>query len=165
MFKNNTSKPEKGAALYLAVVVTGTLLAIGVGISSMLINQLATLRGIGDSVFAFYAADGGIERVLWVDTCIDKTVEADRLSCIQSAVGVVTSIPSGWGCRDVDPFNANSCRSNAIANINPGTLTLANGASYALATTPGGGSCPGTNYCGTSKGSFQQAIRKIRISR
>ena len=163
MFKNNKSKSEKGAALYLAVVVTGALLAIGAGISSLLINQLATLRGVGDSVFAFYAADGGIERVLWVDTCIDKTVEADRIACIEAAISVAP-IPVGWGCHDIG-FNANSCRSNAITNINPGTLTLPNGASYVLATTPGGGSCPGTNYCGTSKGSFQQAIRKIRISR
>lgn len=162
MFKNNTFKSEKGAALYLAVVVTGSLLAIGIGISALLINQLATLRGIGDSVFAFYAADGGIERVLWVDTCIDKTVEADRLLCIGDAVGTAPVL--SWGCHDAG-FNANSCRSNAILNINPATLTLPNGASYQLVIFPGGGSCPGTNYCGTSKGLFGQAIRKIQISR
>ena len=40
------------------------LLAIVLGISGILLGQLKMMRGIENSVIAFYAADTGIERIL-----------------------------------------------------------------------------------------------------
>jgi len=55
---------QKGVAIYLAIVVMFVLLSIGVGLSTILVGQIRTIAGIGDSVVAFYAADTGIEREL-----------------------------------------------------------------------------------------------------
>ena len=55
---------QKGVILFLAIVIMAILLSIGLGISTILMSQIAITRSIGNSVIAFYAADTGIERVL-----------------------------------------------------------------------------------------------------
>ncbi len=56
---------QRGIALYLALIVMFILLGIGLGISTILIGQIKIIRGVGNSVVAFYAADTGVERVLY----------------------------------------------------------------------------------------------------
>ena len=55
---------QKGVILFLAIVIMAILLSIGLGISTILMSQIAITRSIGNSVIAFYAADTGIERAL-----------------------------------------------------------------------------------------------------
>ena len=57
-------KSERGVALYLALAILTLLLSIALGISTIIFGQLETLKTIGHSVVAFYAADTGIEREL-----------------------------------------------------------------------------------------------------
>ena len=56
---------EKGVSLYLALIIMAILLAIGLGISTIIISQMKMIEGMGDSVVAFHAADTGIERALY----------------------------------------------------------------------------------------------------
>lgn len=56
---------QKGIAIYLALIVMFILLSIGLGLSTLLVGQIRIIRGIGNSVVAIYAADTGIERVLY----------------------------------------------------------------------------------------------------
>ncbi|MEK7510299.1 MAG: pilus assembly PilX N-terminal domain-containing protein [Patescibacteria group bacterium] len=162
----NKYNPEKGVSIFLAIVVTATLLGIGVGITSILVEQMATLRSVGDSVLAFYAADGGIERVLRVDTCMLEEIEVERLDCIRATI-------NNLGFDDPDcqgtptPNNETQCRRDAVAAIPspPVDRVLPNGATYELEIIPGGGSCPGLNYCAKSTGTYKQAVRKVEISR
>lgn len=58
---------KKGIALVFVVLIMSVILAIGMGISAILIQQTRLMKGIGDSVVAFYAADNGIEEVLMKD--------------------------------------------------------------------------------------------------
>ena len=58
------NKLQKGVSLYLAVIIMLILLAIALGVSTILIGQIKTIRGMGNSVSAFYAADTGIETEL-----------------------------------------------------------------------------------------------------
>jgi hypothetical protein len=58
---------NKGISLYLAIMTTGILLALALGISAILVGEIRMTKEIGDSVIAFYAADSGIERVLMED--------------------------------------------------------------------------------------------------
>mgnify|MGYP001604285805 CR=1 FL=1 len=62
MFENNP--PQRGVALYLALMVMTMLLAIALGINSIFLGQTQTIRVMGHSVLAFYAADAGIEAIL-----------------------------------------------------------------------------------------------------
>jgi hypothetical protein len=41
------------------------ILALALGVSALLFSQIKVIRGLGDSVVAFYAADSGIERELY----------------------------------------------------------------------------------------------------
>jgi len=56
---------EKGVSLYLALMITAVLLAIGLGISTIIISQMKMIRGMEYSVIALHAADTGIERALY----------------------------------------------------------------------------------------------------
>lgn len=56
---------QKGVSLYLAFMVMSVLLAIGLGVSVIFVPQIKTIKGMGDSVIAFYAADTALERVLY----------------------------------------------------------------------------------------------------
>ncbi|MDD5145538.1 MAG: pilus assembly PilX N-terminal domain-containing protein [Candidatus Pacebacteria bacterium] len=60
-------KKQKGAAIYLALVIMTILLGMVLGLSAILIGQIKTVAGIGDSVTAFYAAETGIEESLFND--------------------------------------------------------------------------------------------------
>ena len=59
---------EKGVSLYLALIIMSVLLAIALGISTIILSQMKMITGMGDSVVALYAADTGIEVALDDDT-------------------------------------------------------------------------------------------------
>jgi hypothetical protein len=61
---NNKINNQKGLSLYLAVILMAIVLAIVFGITTILLTQLESIKGMGNSVVAFYAADTGIEQVL-----------------------------------------------------------------------------------------------------
>ena len=57
-------KLQRGVTLYLGLIIMTIILAIALGLSAIFINQSKTIREMGNSVIAFYAADSGIEKVL-----------------------------------------------------------------------------------------------------
>ena len=50
------------------VLITSVILGIGLGISAILARQIKILREVGNSVVALYAADSGVEQVLYQDS-------------------------------------------------------------------------------------------------
>jgi len=66
---------QQGISLYLSIIIMVILLAIVLGISGILLGQLKMMKGIENSVIAFYAADTGIERIL-VDRADPETSSA-----------------------------------------------------------------------------------------
>ena len=63
---NRSKKNQCGAvAILFAVLVLGTLLVIGLGIGALMMNQIKTMRTVGFSVEALYAADAGAENCLY----------------------------------------------------------------------------------------------------
>jgi len=66
---------SKGVTLYLAVLIMVVVLAIALGLSSVLFTQIRTVKGLENSVIAFSAADSGIERVLEEDANATDTVD------------------------------------------------------------------------------------------
>ncbi len=79
MYRNNIQK-EKGSVLYLAIVITAILLGVLFGVGSLFVGEVQILRGIGYSVVALYAAEAGMEKILYddsigidiVDSCQDS---------------------------------------------------------------------------------------------
>lgn len=110
MWWNNTQK-EKGVALYLAIIVMALLLGIALGVGSILFGGVRLLRGVGHSVAALYAAEAGLETVLYEDsqgsdiTGCDGTAGAPSF-CKRSlsngaAYEVVVQSPDGVVCSAV----------------------------------------------------------------
>ncbi len=60
-------KSEKGVALIITFFVMTIMLSIVLGIGAILFIEIKTIRGLGYSVVAFYAADSGIEKTLYYD--------------------------------------------------------------------------------------------------
>ena len=58
------SSGGRGTSILLAVLILSVVLSISLGLNSIIIRQLKTIREIGYSVVALSAADAGIERVL-----------------------------------------------------------------------------------------------------
>ena len=65
--KRKSGGGQKGVSLYLTVIILAILLAISLGISTILLGQMKIIGEIGKSVVAFYAADTGIEKMLYND--------------------------------------------------------------------------------------------------
>lgn len=55
---------QSGTSLYLAIIVMIVLLAIVLGLTSILLGQMVMVREMGYSVIALSAADAGIEAIL-----------------------------------------------------------------------------------------------------
>lgn len=56
---------ERGISIYFAVIIMAVMLAIVLGIATIVIRLLQSTTQLGTSVTAFYAADTGIERILY----------------------------------------------------------------------------------------------------
>lgn len=76
-------KQERGAALFIAVIVLSILLATGLGVSTILIGQFRVLFGIEESLQAFFAADSGIERALYQKQAVSGTLSSGATYDVQ----------------------------------------------------------------------------------
>jgi len=87
MYLVNIKTREKGVSVYLAIMIMMILLAISLGISAIIVSQMKMISGMEDSVTALYAADSGVEKVLY----------EDRL-CRQTGCGAAICIVDIDGC-------------------------------------------------------------------
>ena len=135
---------ERGVSLYIAFMIMTALLGIALGVSSLLFSQISVLKGIGHSVFAFYATEAGLERALYIDNtvCLE---EEDHAPCLATEFSAIGAAPP------------------------PASVSLSNGASYQLkAESPGEPGCSdslGYNYCVRAEGNYEQAQRAVRVAR
>ena len=110
MLKNS----QKGVSLFLALIVMSLLFSVTLGVSSILISQARVLRIMQGSVAAFYAAETGVEQMLYLDrVCWDGLGNCPSF-CL--------------------PFDSNPCPGltdgYAIPNADFPDTVLDNGASY-----------------------------------
>ena len=56
---------QKGTTLYFAIIIMSILLAAVFSLGTVVLIQLRTIKGMGDSIIAYYAADSGIETALY----------------------------------------------------------------------------------------------------
>lgn len=55
----------KGISLYIAVIIMAVLLAVALGITTILLGQMKMIKGMEESAVAFFAADTGIEKAMY----------------------------------------------------------------------------------------------------
>ena len=72
---------NKGAvSVIIAVSILSIMFTIGVGVSTLIIQQFRASSQMGDSVIAFYAAEAGAERCLYQFFCVQDV--APTADCI-----------------------------------------------------------------------------------
>lgn len=59
------AKRQKGVAIYLTISIIAVLSSALLALISLVVSQIEIVLTVGDSVVAFYAADTGIERILY----------------------------------------------------------------------------------------------------
>ena len=95
---NINPKNKKGISVLYVVFIMSILLAIGFGLSGILVQQIKMLGEIGYSVVAFYAADSGIEKVLVDRQAPNLTPGYYNSSLVNGATYEVFVVPSGGSC-------------------------------------------------------------------
>ena len=69
------NKNQKGSILYFAVLLLGILFSAGITVTTVLIQRIGMIEEMSYSTAAFYAADAGIEKVLYRWSDIDEDDE------------------------------------------------------------------------------------------
>lgn len=65
---NNTKEKQKGiVSIFITMMIMIVSLAMVLGLTVIFVGHLRIIRGMGDSVIAFHAANSGIERLLYED--------------------------------------------------------------------------------------------------
>ena len=77
----NYKHSQKGISLLLAIFILTFTLGIALGTATILIRQIEIMREIGYSSVAFFAADSGIERVLYEDRSSGLSDGETRSDC------------------------------------------------------------------------------------
>lgn len=71
--KNSRNKSEKGITLLLVVVILSALSSVSLGIFNIIYGQIKISGEIADSATAFYSAEQGVEKTLYLDRTSYKT--------------------------------------------------------------------------------------------
>ncbi len=58
----------QGASLYLGLLLIATLMAISLSLATLSLFQIKSIKGLGNSLVAFFSADTAIEKVLYDDS-------------------------------------------------------------------------------------------------
>ncbi len=131
-------KNEKGISILLAVLILSILLAIALGISHFVAQQTKMMREVGYSVKSFYAADSGIEEVLYTET-----IPLGPIMVNGSSYEIFCECCD----RDIKPDCPNS-NPDCPGNCPPATVDSA---------------CVAPNYCVKSIGNHQGYRRAIQV--
>jgi hypothetical protein len=102
---------QKGATLYFAIIIMSILLASVFTVSSVVLLQIKTIRGAGDAIVAFYAADTGAETALsdlykgnmppggvYPATVIDNNASYE-VQVTQPTGGTIPNVPESGDCQ------------------------------------------------------------------
>jgi len=110
----NFSFEQRGIILLLVVVILSALFSISIGIFNVVLGELKISGEIADSFVAFYAADQGIERILFRDR----------------NQGAICTVSSGPNCYVLTPpagVVSGGCYSIRVNKVSGTTQIIASG--------------------------------------
>ena len=58
---------QKGVSLIISFFIMVIILSVVLSVSALLYSEIKVIRNIGNSVVSFYAADSGIEKLIYYD--------------------------------------------------------------------------------------------------
>lgn len=124
---------NKGISLLFMVIITSVILALSLGTSAIIIQQVRMTGEIGHSVVSFYAADSGIEEILY-DLYRSPAPQAQH--------------SDSFG--DISFSSTATCGADVAVNACPIGFTI-------------DADCNAANFCLKSTGTYQQTKRALEI--
>lgn len=124
---------EKGISLLFIVIIMSVILALSLGISAIIIQQTRMMGEIGHSLVSFYAADSGVEEILY-DLYQSPIPQAQH---------------SGL-CGDASYDSVAKCGAAVSTNACPAGFTIDS-------------DCNASNFCLKSIGVYQKTKRALEI--
>lgn len=126
---------QKASILLYIVLLLSLLLTVVLGLSALITSQFAIMRGIGNSIVAFYAADAGVERMLNSIISNNETLPNDFTFAEEMGNGASYSV----------------------------TIYCRNGGGLACAGITEDATCDADNFCIKSEGEFNLSKRAIMV--
>lgn len=124
---------DKGISLLFVVIITSVVLALSLGISAIIIQQTRMMGEVGHSVISFYAADSGIEEILY-DLYQSSTPQPEH--------------SGSFG--DASFSSVAKCGAGVAVNACPSGFTIDS-------------DCNAQNFCLKSTGVYQKTKRALEI--
>lgn len=137
MQKKSKIQKSKGIAILFVYLIMSVILAIGLGVSGILIQQIKMTGEIGHSVVSFYAADSGVERQLYDLYKAPVGDHQPQYSGLIDIIGDTASFNVTAKCS----INNENCFDSIPQDVN----------------------CISTGYCIKSIGDYQKTKRAIEI--
>jgi hypothetical protein len=134
---------NKGTALLYTILLLSILLTVVLGLSTLISSQFEIMKGTGNSVIAFYAADAGMERML---ACIVANNESLNVDGFTSDTGDF----SNGASYSVKIF----CKNGAVGCGDTGQIPY----------PPPGEVCDADNYCIKSIGTYKDTKRALMVT-
>ena len=134
---------QQGIAIILSMFILSAILAIAMGISTLLLREVQFAKTAGFSIPAFFAADTGIEKILLL-----RNTPKSFSECTSSASPCVLS---------------NGARFWVVVTCgetNPSVDCAAPGSEI----KPNGSTCVSPSYCVESTGEFRGTRRAIEVN-
>lgn len=144
----NLQKNQKGFTLFIAIVVTATLLLVSTGIVSIALKEAFLTSASRDSQYAFYAADTGVECAIYWDvknpTGISAfaTSTASQINCNQNVANPINPNPGVVGSSAVSTFTLTFLPDGSCAVV---TVTKSSGVPKTKIQSLGYNSCDPSN--------------------
>lgn len=135
--KASNTDHRRGVSIFLAMMMLTLIFSLALGLNTLLVSQVKTMRDSGNSVIAFYAADSGIEWASWQ-----------------------------WNLDLLNEDNYSGLDYPGYLDLNNnGILDAAADATYDVtAVGPGEGLCPSeANFCAKSIGNYKGTRRVILL--
>lgn len=116
---------KKGITLLLVVVILSALLSISIGIFNVVFGELLISGEIADSFVAYYAADEGAEKNLYLDRIAGGLTDGTSLSRNLSSGGCYTTM-----------FHKNPPTPTTRCSLDPDDLEIETSGQYPCGATP-----------------------------
>lgn len=90
-------KDEQGVTLLIVVSILGSITAIAFGVSLILLTEVRLSEDISKTISAFYAADAGAERILYIDRKEGGAAEGTYNGSLDNGAAYSTTVEKPGG--------------------------------------------------------------------
>jgi hypothetical protein len=149
---------EKGVSLIMTFFIMMIILAVVLAISVLLYSELKVIRNISNSMISFYAADSGIEKVLYYDR---QKAEGDARSGLCTICDSSDNIDCSYSGTDCETTTCTDCTASFHSIIDDKTYYI----DAAVSVNEEQAEQTGTAHSLTvnSLGSYGSTSRKIQL--